>query len=91
MTLDDILRRNALRFPRKAAVVAEGRRCGWAELDGRVDRLANGLLASGLSTGDRIAILAGNCPEYIEIYFACARAGLVAVPLNYRLTVEEAR
>lgn len=91
MTLDDILRRNALRFPRKAAVVAGSRRCSWAELDGRVDRLANGWLASGLSTGDRIAILAGNCPEYLELYFACARAGLVAVPLNYRLTVEEAR
>jgi acyl-CoA synthetase (AMP-forming)/AMP-acid ligase II len=49
------------------------------------------LLAYGLRAGDRLAILAGNCPEYLEIYFACARAGLVAVPLNYRLTTEEAR
>ncbi|MFO1375674.1 MAG: long-chain-fatty-acid--CoA ligase [Steroidobacteraceae bacterium] len=91
MTLDDILRRNALRFPRQAAVLADGCSRSWAELDARVDRLAHGLLASGLGTGDRIAILAGNCPEYLEIYFACARAGLIVVPLNYRLTTAEAR
>ena len=55
MTLDDILRRNALRFPRQAAVLADGCSRSWAELDARVDRLAHGLLASGLGTGDRIA------------------------------------
>jgi acyl-CoA synthetase (AMP-forming)/AMP-acid ligase II len=91
VTLDDILRRNALRFPRKAALVADDRVLSWAALDLRVNRLANGLLAAGLGPGDRVAILAGNCPEYFEIYFACARAGLIAVPLNYRLTTAEAR
>jgi acyl-CoA synthetase (AMP-forming)/AMP-acid ligase II len=89
--LDEIPRRNALRFPRKAALVADDRVLSWAALDLRVNRLANALLAAGLGTGDRVAILAGNCPEYFEIYFACARAGLIAVPLNYRLTTAEAR
>lgn len=91
MTLDGILRRNALRFPRRAAVVADDRARTWADLDARVDRLSNGLLAAGLAAGERVAILAGNCPEYLEIYFACARAGLIAVPVNYRLTTPEAR
>src|SRR5690606_33412749 len=39
--------------------------------------------------GARVAVLLSNCPEYFEIYFACARAGLIAVPLNYRLTPAE--
>jgi acyl-CoA synthetase (AMP-forming)/AMP-acid ligase II len=91
VTLDEILRRNALRFPRRPAVVVDDRQCSWAGLDARVNRLANGMLAAGLASGDRVAILSGNCPEYLEIYFACARAGVIAVPLNYRLTTEEAR
>ena len=34
-------------------------------------------------------MLLGNCPEYLEIYFACARMGVIAVPLNYRLMPRE--
>ncbi len=89
MTLDEIVRRNALRFPGKRAL-----RCGdiaysWKELDARVDRVANALLGAGLNRGDRVALLLPNCPEYIELYFAIARSGLIAVPLSYRLTVGE--
>lgn len=90
MTLDEIVRRNALRFPRRCALAAGDRELGWAELDARVDRLAAALAARGLVPGDRVAILLGNCPEYFELYFGCARAGLLAVPLNYRLTAREA-
>ena len=89
MTLDLIVARNARRFPHKAALVGTGGSRSWLEVDQRVNRLANALLASGLGSGDRVAVLAGNCPEYLEIYFACARAGLIAVPLNYRLTPRE--
>ena len=88
-TLDDIARRNALRFPDKPALVCDGAVLSWAELDRRVTRLANALPAAGLQRGDRVAVLLGNCREYFEIYFACARAGLVAVPVNYRLTGAE--
>ncbi len=89
--LDEIVRRNALRFPRKAALIGEQSQSTWAELDERVNRLTRALEALGLTRGDRIAILLGNCPEYFELYFACARGGFIAVPLNYRLTVPEAR
>ena len=57
----------------------------------RACRLANGLLALGLSKGDRIAVLAYNRVEWAEIYVAVAKAGLVAVPINFRLTGPEAR
>jgi long-chain acyl-CoA synthetase len=91
MTLDQIVRRNALRFSAKQAL-----RCGdtvrsWRELDERVDRIANALLASGLTSGDRVALLLSNCAEFVELYFAIARSGLIAVPLNFRLTLNELR
>ncbi len=66
--------------------VPNDRRMTYAVLDERVRKLANGLLRElGLSKGDRVAILAKNCIEYLEIYYACARVGLIAQPLNWRL------
>lgn len=89
MKLDEIARRNALRFPRKTAVRQGDVQRSWAELDLRVDRVANALRGRGLAEGSLVAILLGNCIEYLEIYLGAARAGLVAVPLNYRLTPPE--
>ena len=89
MTLDEIVRRNALRFARRPALIDNGGMRTWSELDERVNRLAHALRGVGLTRGERVAILLGNCAEYFEIYFACARAGLVAVPLNHRLTIDE--
>jgi len=91
MTLDEIVRRNALRSPGKRAVVADGHALSWQELNARIDQLANALRNCGLGPGERVAILLGNCREYIELYMACARAELLAVPLSYRLTAREAR
>ena len=54
-------------------------------------RLANALLGLGLRKGDRVAVLAYNCLEWAEIYAATAKAGLVAVPVNFRLTAPEVR
>ena len=56
----------------------------------RADRLANALLGLGLVKGDRVAVLAYNCIEWVEIYAATAKAGLVAVPINFRLISPEA-
>jgi len=56
----------------------------------RACRLANGLIGLGLAKGDRIAVLAYNRVEWAEIYVAVAKAGLVAVPINFRLTASEA-
>jgi acyl-CoA synthetase (AMP-forming)/AMP-acid ligase II len=89
MTLDEIARRNGLRFPHKPALIMGERSRTWRELDSRVDRLANALRAQGLKPGDFVAVLLTNAPEFVEIYFGLARAGLVAVPVNYRLTPGE--
>ena len=63
----------------------------FAEWDDRACRLANALLSLGLSKGDRVAVLAYNRVEWAEIYAAVAKAGLVAVPVNFRLSAPEGR
>jgi acyl-CoA synthetase (AMP-forming)/AMP-acid ligase II len=66
------------------------RRMTYGELDERVRRLANALTGElGLQKGDRVAILSKNCIEYMEIYYACARCGMISQPLNWRLGEEE--
>ena len=53
----------------------------------RACRFANALGGLGLSKGDRIAVLAYNCLEWVEIYAGAAKAGLVIVPFNFGLVV----
>ncbi len=57
--------------------------------NGRACRLANALMGLGLRHGDRVAVLAYNCVEWAEIYAATAKAGLIAVPINFRLVGHE--
>lgn len=57
----------------------------------RACRLGNALLGLGLAKGARVAVLAYNCVEWAEIYAATAKAGLVAVPINFRLVGKEVR
>src|SRR5512145_3353806 len=55
-----------------------------------IHRLANALLnCCGLQPGDRIAILSKNSVEYMLLYFAASKVGLVTIPLNYRLAPAE--
>ena len=55
----------------------------------RACRLAHALTGIGLAKGDRVAILAYNRLEWVEIYAAAAKAGIIAVPVNFRLTGPE--
>ena len=66
-----------------------GRRFTYAELNDRANRIANGLLASGVRPGDRVALLQMNGVRYIESYFGLAKIGAVLVPLNWRLVADE--
>ncbi len=79
----------ARRTPTGTALVAGHRRLTWAELDTQVDAVAGGLLARGLATGDRVALLMGNRPEFVLGYLGILRAGLVALPMNAGYTAPE--
>lgn len=77
--------------PMREAVIDphNNRRVNFADLDRNVCRLANGLRDLGTAKGDRVAILARNCVEYMEAIYACGRGGFIAQPLNWRLAGEE--
>jgi len=82
MKVGDIIRQTAARYPDKVGLVYEDQQYNWQEVNSRVNRLAHGLLGLGLRKGDRVAILSRNCNQYLEFYFAAAKAGLISVPLN---------
>lgn len=88
MTLGDIIRLNAMKLPSKTALVFGKTRLSYSELNERVNRLANGLLGIGVEKGDRVAVLASNCSEYVETYFATAKGGMPIVPVNTTLDVD---
>jgi fatty-acyl-CoA synthase len=80
------------RTPDKPAVVdlASGRRFSYAAFDARIARLAAHLRGQlGIARGDRVAVLALNTTDTLEVQFACGRLGAVFLPLNTRLTGPE--
>ncbi len=83
--LGEIIKVNALKYPKKLAVKDKNRSLTFRDYDKRTNMLANGLLKRGLKKGDKIAVLLNNCVEFMEIYGAAAKAGLIIVPLNFRL------
>jgi len=87
--LGDIPIENARRFPEHEAVIFEGTRLNWKQFNERINRLSNGLYSMGFKPGDHIAAFLENCHQYMEIYYALAKNGLVTVPLNYRLSEKE--
>jgi acyl-CoA synthetase (AMP-forming)/AMP-acid ligase II len=87
--LGEVISRNARLVPDKLGARDLARSMTFREWNERSCRLANALLGLGLTKGDRVAILAYNCVEWMEIYVALAKAGLVAVPVNFRLVGPE--
>lgn len=83
------IRDRARLTPDRAAIVFGERTVSYAELDSASAGLAAELGGRGLARGDRVAVLADNGPEYAALLFACARAGLIMTPLNWRLTAHE--
>ena len=90
-TLYDMLLRNAAQFGGRPAVIHEQGQLDFREFLGRIDALAAGLAALPIRKGERIGILAQNHPGYLDLYGACARLGILAYPINWRLTPEETR
>jgi long-chain acyl-CoA synthetase len=85
----DGIRTSARRSPDKAALVFQGRAYSYDELDGWVDATAAALTDLGVSRGDRVALVAGNVPEFVHALYGTMRAGAVACPVNVQLTPEE--
>lgn len=88
-TLGDIPINGANHFPDWEAIVFEETRMTFRQLNARVNRLANALIGLGCKKGHHLAVLAENCSQYVEIYFAAAKIGVCVCPQNHRLADEE--
>ncbi|HXH81903.1 MAG TPA: AMP-binding protein [Candidatus Tectomicrobia bacterium] len=82
MNIATLLSRHARYRPDHLAVVFEDQRLTFRQLDARVNRAANALLAAGLVKGDKVATILPNCLELLDVYWAAAKTGLVVVPMS---------
>src|SRR5512144_2480716 len=82
MHVGTLLSRHARYRPDHVAVVFEDRHLTFRHFNARVNRLANAFLADGLTKGDKLATVLPNCLEQLEVYWAAAKTGIVAVPLS---------
>ena len=84
LTIGDLLKRTAERYPDRPAVVSrhQGARMTWAELSAAADKVARGLWALGVRRGDRVGLWSTNCIEWVMMHMGCARAGAALVNVN---------
>jgi fatty-acyl-CoA synthase len=88
----DVLGERARLTPAKTALVRHetGEQISYGDLDRRAAAAAGAIRGElGLAKGDRYAVLAGNCVEFVELFFAAGKSGAVFVPLSTRLTPHE--
>lgn len=89
MNLPQRLTEIARLSPTDEALVYQNERISYAQLNGQINQLANGLRELGISPGDRVMIALGNCPEFVISYYAILRIRAIAVPVNPQFTINE--
>ncbi|MBN1106921.1 MAG: AMP-binding protein [Deltaproteobacteria bacterium] len=85
-----LLETRTLECPDRVYLVCPGMEVSFSKLNERVDRTTVGLHALGVARGDRAALLVGNCPEFLYLWWGLWKLGAVMVPVNLRLTAREA-
>jgi fatty-acyl-CoA synthase len=89
MTAGTVLKMMAMHYPDKEGAADKFRRLTFKQWNERSCRLANALNELGVKKGDRFAVLAYNCLEWLEIYAAAAKGGQICVPIMFRLASPE--
>lgn len=89
MNLKLMLAKTVRQYARKAAIVLGERRVSYAELDDASNKVANALIAMRVKRGDRVAMLVGNSPEFVTVYFGIIKTGAIAVPVDTRYKINE--
>ncbi|SHI96066.1 feruloyl-CoA synthase [Desulfatibacillum alkenivorans DSM 16219] len=90
MDLGGLVARNARMVGAKEAVVYNDRRYTWAQVNQRVNAVANELIKQGVQKGDKVALWELNTDNFVFAFYGAVKAGAVAVPVNYRLAPREA-
>jgi fatty-acyl-CoA synthase len=75
--------------PDKAAIIFKGEIITYSDLNRRANRTGCWLQSLGIEKGDRVTAMLNNCPEFIELFLACARLGAIFVPINFRSAAAE--
>src|SRR5437667_10760245 len=89
LTVHGLIERGAALYGEAPAFIQGERSLSFRERLRRVEALAAGLADLGIGKGDRVCVLAQNDVDYVVLYGACARQGIVAYPINWRLTAQE--
>jgi acyl-CoA synthetase (AMP-forming)/AMP-acid ligase II len=89
MTTNDLFLRSVYRHPEKKALIDGKYRYTYAGLNNEVNQLANAFLRLGIRKGEKVALLAKDCKEFVFAYLALSKIGSVMVPLNYRCVAKE--
>ena len=88
-SIDALFRRTAAAHPDRLAIADEDLRLTYRDLDARAEAVAGNLAARGYDKGDRLGLLVGNRSEFIVVVLACARLGVIVVPMSTRQTRAE--
>src|SRR5262245_61686992 len=88
-TIGEILPHAAHKHGDREALIVDGRRWSFRQLDSLSNRVANGLVASGVQPGDRVSLFGPNAWEWLVSYYGIAKAGAVVNPLSSMLTADE--
>ncbi len=75
--------------PDKPAILFENQQINYRSLHRRAERTGCWLQDIGIEKGDRVAVMLKNCPEFVELYLATSRLGVIFVPINFRLAGAE--
>jgi len=89
MNSSNLLARNARKYPMSEAVICQGRRVTYRDLDEQVTRFSHALLEQGVGQGDKVIIFMPNVVEFVVSYFAIQRIGAIVVPVNAKFTLQE--
>ncbi|MFH1259054.1 MAG: long-chain fatty acid--CoA ligase [Elusimicrobiota bacterium] len=89
MLLGKMLEETVKEYPSKVALFFKGKEITYQQLNEQIDFLALALRALGIKKGDKAGIYLRNCPEFVVYYFALAKIGAVAVPINFLLKPDE--
>ncbi len=84
-----LLRTHASQTPDAPCLTFGTETLSFGQLNARASSVANALQARGVQSGDRVALIARNTPAHFELFFGCAKAGAIFLPINWRLSARE--
>src|SRR6266702_4178247 len=89
LNLAILLEDSAREVPERTAIVCEGTRLSYAELNAAASQAAHGLVQAGIQKGDTVALICQDVPSFVIAYYGILKAGAVVMPLNVLLKPRE--